>query len=650
MCGICGFVDITNLKDKLHRHRIISEMTNTLIHRGPDDFGYWHHLESGVSLGHRRLSVVDLSSHGHQPMISNNGRFVIIFNGEIYNHLSLRREIIKHGEKVVWRGHSDTETLLACIEIWGIEKTIKRCVGMFAIAIFDIKENTLSLLRDRMGEKPLYYGFHNGNILFASELKAITKHPDFIPNIDRDALSLQFSYSYIPTPYSIYKDINKLKPGTILKVDLKKSNIQKEVFSEPKPYWSLEEISINAQKKIYTGSSDKAKDDLNELLIQSVKTQMEADVPIGAFLSGGIDSSLIVSIMQSQSSKPIDTFTIGFSEDGFDEAIFAKKIAKHLGTNHTELYVTSQDALDVIQKLPQLYDEPFSDSSQIPAYLISEMTKKNVSVSLSGDAGDELFGGYNRYLWTKKIWSKIKFMPIPLRKLISYGLESIPPTTWDTFLKNIVDISAPGDKIHKVATVINAKSLEDCYFNLISHWHSSNNIVIGASNIIAPVMDKKNHLDLGSIEQNMMYLDSISYLPDDILTKVDRAAMSVSLETRVPFLNHHVVEFANHLPLSMKIKDGQSKWILKQLLDQYIPRKLVERPKMGFGVPIDVWLRGPLRDWAESLLDESRLKEEGFLKHEPIRRKWSEHLSGKQNWQHHLWDILMFQAWLESHK
>jgi len=650
MCGICGFVDIANLKDKLHRQRIISEMTNTLIHRGPDDYGYWHHPENGVSLGHRRLSVVDLSSHGHQPMISNNGRFVIIFNGEIYNHLSLRREIIKYGEKVAWRGRSDTETLLACIEIWGIEKTIKRCTGMFAIAIFDIKENTLSLVRDRMGEKPLYYGFHNGNILFASELKAITKHPDFIPNIDRDALSLQFSYSYIPTPYSIYKDINKLKPGTILKVDLKKINIKKEVFSEPKAYWSLAEISINAQKKIFTGGSDKAKDDLNELLSQSVNEQMEADVPIGAFLSGGIDSSLIVSIMQSQSSKPIDTFTIGFSEDGFNEAIFANKIAKYLGTNHTELYVTSQDALDVIQKLPKLYDEPFSDSSQIPAYLISGMTKKNVSVSLSGDAGDELFGGYNRYIWTNKIWSKIKFLPIPLRKLISNLLESIPPSKWDTFLKNIVDISTPGDKIHKLASVINAKSLEDCYFNLISHWNNSSNIVIGASNIIAPVMDKKNHLNLGSIEQNMMYLDSISYLPDDILTKVDRAAMSVSLETRVPFLNHHVVEFANHLPLSMKIKDGESKWILKQLLDQYIPRKLVERPKMGFGVPIDVWLRGPLRDWAESLLDESRLRQEGFLKYEPIRRKWSEHLSGKRNWQHHLWDILMFQAWLESHK
>jgi asparagine synthase (glutamine-hydrolysing) len=648
MCGICGFFEMNHHNDKLYRQKTISEMTNTLIHRGPDDFGYWHHPENGLSLGHRRLSIVDLSSHGHQPMKSKSGQFMLVFNGEIYNHISLRKEISNLNTKILWRGHSDTETLLACIEIWGVEKTIQKCSGMFAIAIYDNKENTIYLVRDRMGEKPLYYGFQNGNFLFASELKAILKHPDFIPDIDRNALSLMFNYSYIPAPFSIYKDIKKLQPGTILKVDLKKINLKKEVFSEPSPYWSLKDISINAKKKMYSGTPEEAILHLDELLNQSVNEQMVADVPVGAFLSGGIDSSLITSLMQSQSSKPIDTFTIGFSEDAFNEAIYAKKISKHLGTNHTELYVSSQDAINLIEKLPQIYDEPFSDSSQIPAYLVSKMTRKNVSVSLSGDAGDELFGGYNRYIWTKKIWNRIKHIPMPLRKFISNCLISIPPSAWDMFLKFFLDVSMPGDKIHKTANVFNAKSIEGFYFNLIAHWNNSNNIVVGQHNIIAPVMQKRNLLNLGSIEQNMMYLDSISYLPDDILTKVDRAAMSVSLETRVPFLNHHIVEFANHLPLSMKIKNGESKWILRKLLDKHIPRELVDRPKMGFGVPIDIWLRGPLREWAEALLDESRIKQEGFLHYEPIRKKFDEHLSGKRNWQHLLWDILIFQSWLEK--
>ena len=650
MCGICGFVDITNRYDQLNRQKIISEMTNTLIHRGPDDKGNWHNIERGVSLGHRRLSIVDLSAHGHQPMLSNSGRYAIVFNGEIYNHLSLRKELQSSGVKISWRGHSDTETLLACIDVWGIEKSVQKSSGMFAIAIFDNKENNLFLVRDRMGEKPLYYGFQNRVFLFASELKAINKHPDSIRDIDRNVLALQFRYSYIPAPYSIYQGIKKLKAGTILKVNLNKSNIIKEILDEPKTYWSLEEVAINAQKNIYTGNSIEAIDDLADLLGKSVNEQMVADVPLGAFLSGGVDSSLIVSLMQSQSSLPIDTFTIGFSEDEYNEAIFAKKIAKHLGTKHTELYVSSNDAMSVIDKLPQIYDEPFSDSSQIPAYLISQMTRKNVSVSLSGDAGDELFGGYNRYLWTRKIWSRIKFMPISLRKFISYGMTSIPPLIWNKILKQILDSPMPGDKVHKLSTILTANSAEDCYFNLISHWNNANDIVIGATGISVPVNDSKNYLNFDSIEQNMMHLDAISYLPDDILAKIDRAAMSVSLETRVPFLNHHVVEFANRLPLSMKIKDGKSKWILRQLLDQYVPRELIERPKMGFAVPIDMWLRGPLRDWAESLLGESRLKKEGFLNYEPIRRKWIEHLSGRRNWQYHLWDILMFQAWLEKNK
>ena len=603
-----------------------------------------------MSLGHRRLSIVDLSSHGSQPMLSNSGRYVIVFNGEIYNHLLLRKELIKSGNNISWRGYSDTETLLACIDTWGIEKSIQKSSGMFAVAIFDTKENNLFLVRDRMGEKPLYYGFQNGVFLFGSELKAINKHPDSIRDIDRNAVALQFRYSYIPTPYSIYKGIKKLKAGTILKINLSKSKIIKEILEEPKTYWSLEDVVINAQKNIYTGSSNEAINDLDGLLGKSVRDQMVADVPLGAFLSGGVDSSLIVSLMQSQSSMPIETFTIGFNEDDYNEAIFAKKIAKHLGTNHTELYVSSNDALSVVDSLPQIYDEPFSDSSQIPTYLISEMTKKNVTVSLSGDAGDELFGGYNRYLWTRKIWSRMKYMPISLRKFISYGIDSVSPSSWNRVLRQMIDTPQSGDKMHKLSSILTSSSAEDCYLNLISHWSNSDNIVIGANNISTSLTDINNHLDFDSIEEKMMYLDSISYLPDDILSKIDRASMSVSLETRVPFLNHHVVEFANTLPLSMKIKDGESKWILRQLLYKYIPKNLVERPKMGFGMPIDIWLRGPLRDWAESLIEESRIKNEGFLNYEPIRKKWIEHISGKRNWQYHLWDILMFQAWLEKNK
>jgi asparagine synthase (glutamine-hydrolysing) len=413
-------------------------------------------------------------------------------------------------------------------------------------------------------------------------------------------------------------------------------------------FWSLKEVATNAQSNIYTGNAIEAVNDLDKLLSQSVKGQMEADVPLGAFLSGGIDSSLIVSLMQSQSSSPVETFSIGFEEEGFNEAVYAKQIAQHLGTKHTELYVSAQDAMNVIPKLSSLYDEPFSDSSQIPTYLVSAMTKESVTVSLSGDAGDELFGGYNRYLWTRKIWNIVKYMPSSVRNFIAWGMTSVPPVVWNKILRQIVSMPLPGDKIHKLANLLPAKSAEDFYFHLISHWHDVDNVVIGVECSVAPVVSNSTRLDLGSIEQNMMYLDSISYLPDDILTKVDRAAMGVSLETRIPFLDHHVVEFAYQLPLSMKIQNGESKWILKQVLDKYIPRELMERPKMGFGVPIDSWLRGPLRDWAESLLDESRLKQEGFFHAEPIRKKWNEHLSGNRNWQHHLWDVLMFQSWLEN--
>ena len=647
MCGIAGFIGEDRCNDRNH-HGTIVQMMNAIKHRGPDSEGYWHNSEFNVCFGHRRLSIIDLSTHGHQPMISYSDRYVIVFNGEIYNHLLLRENLRVSGADIAWRGHSDTETLLACIDTWGLEKTIKKCSGMFAIALFDKKDNVVYLVRDRMGEKPLYYGVQEGFFLFGSELKALKQHPSFQGEIDRNSLALQLKYNYIPTPRSIYKGISKLAPGTILKVDVSSKYTNIEAVGSPVAFWSLKEVAINAQSNIYTGNTIEAINDLDKLLSHSVKEQMEADVPLGAFLSGGVDSSLIVSIMQSQSSSPVESFSIGFDEEGYNEAVYSKQIAQHLGTKHTDLYVSAQDAINVIPELSSLYDEPFSDSSQIPTYLVSEMTKKSVSVSLSGDAGDELFGGYNRYLWTRKIWNKVKFMPPSVKKFIAWGMLSVSPMAWNKILYQIVSMPLPGDKIHKLANLLPAKSADDFYFHLISHWYDVESIVIGAECVVAPVANNISKLELGSIEQNMMYLDSISYLPDDILTKLDRAAMGVSLETRIPFLNHHVVEFAYQLPLSMKIRNGQSKWILRQVLDKYIPRELMERPKMGFAVPIDSWLRGPLRDWAESLLDESRLKQEGFFHVEPVRMKWDEHLSANRNWQYHLWDVLMFQSWLEA--
>ena len=645
MCGIVGFIAKNH-----HNHHdcqnILTNMAKAIQHRGPDDQGFWSNPNPSLYFGHRRLSIVDLSMHGHQPMVSNSGRYVIAFNGEIYNHLSLRKILKDSSPNFIFKGHSDTEVLLACIDAWGIEKTLKECVGMFAFSLFDKKENAIYLARDRMGEKPLYYGIQNGVFMFGSELKSLKKHPAFQGDIDRNSLALQLRYNYIPTPYSIYKNIRKLEPGTILKVDSKKRYSSIDDLESPTSYWSLEAIALNGGSNLYTGSPNEAISELERLLCRSVKEQMDVDVPFGAFLSGGIDSSLIVSLMQSQSAVAVETFSIGFSEKGYNEAIHAKQIAKHLGTKHTELYVTAADAMSVIPKLPHLYDEPFSDSSQIPTYLVSSMTKKSVTVGISGDAGDELFGGYNRYLWTQKIWSKIRLMPLPVRRFIAWGMTSVTPALWNKILKSIVSLPLPGDKIHKLADFLPAQSTVDLYSYVVSHWHDVDKVVIGSDINIST--KSSDFLGLGSTEQDMMYLDSINYLPDDILVKVDRAAMGVSLETRIPFLDHRVVEFAYRLPLEMKIHNGQNKWILRQLLDKYIPRELMERPKMGFGVPIDSWLRGPLRGWAESLLDESRLRQEGFFHPEPIRKKWKEHLSGERNWQYHIWDILMFQSWLEA--
>ena len=562
--------------------------------------------------------------------------------------LNLRRELEAKGE-VAWRGHSDTETLLAGFDAWGVRQTVERCIGMFAFAVWDKALRVLTLARDRLGEKPLYYGWQgsgaNRAFLFGSELKALKAHPAFSAGIDRGALCLLLRYNAIPAPYSIYEGIAKLDPGCMLSLSLDRPEPQ---ISQ---YWSLPEVARAGVAKRFSGLPEAAVDQLDDLLKDAVRQQMVADVPLGAFLSGGIDSSAVVALMQAQSNRPVKTFTIGFDDAGYNEAVHAKAVAKHLGTDHTELYVQPQQARDVIPRLPTLYCEPFSDSSQIPTFLVSQLARQHVTVSLSGDAGDELFAGYNRYQMTDRLWRRLERIPRPVRALLAWGITSVSPGGWDSLARFIPGASGYrvfGDKLHKGAGVLASGSVDDLYLGLVSHQTRPESWVIGGHEPPTKLTGLRPALEGLSPVERMMALDAISYLPDDILTKVDRAAMGVSLESRVPFLDHRVVEFAWTLPLEYKLRDGQTKWPLRQVLYRYVPKELIERPKMGFGIPLDVWLRGPLREWAEALLDEARLKREGYFHPAPIREKWIEHLSGSRNWSHHLWDVLMFQAWLES--
>lgn len=649
MCGLTGFWQPGGFSAS-DAEAMAAKMAQRIVHRGPDDSGVWVDEEAGIALAHRRLSILDLSSAGHQPMVSVSGRYVIVFNGEIYNYLELRRELDEFtlpdpfpGEGVArrWRGHSDTETLLACVEAWGVETTFKKSVGMFAIALWDRAERVLTLARDRMGEKPLYYGWQEDTFLFGSELKALKTHPAFQEEIDRDSLALMLRHNYIPAPYSIYQGIRKLPPGTYLKLQMG----QKE--SEPVPYWLLREVAERGQAQPFIGSEMEAIMALEAHLLKSIGLQMIADVPLGAFLSGGIDSSTVVALMQAQSSRPVKTFTIGFHEKDYNEAQHANSVARHLGTEHTELYVTPDEAINVIPRLPALYDEPFSDSSQIPTFLVSQLAKQHVTVSLSGDAGDELFGGYNRYNYAMQLKRKFDWLPYPVRPFLSKILAMPPAPVW-ACLGRLTGVSRGAEKASRVIEILAAPDNETVYRTLVSHWKSPKNVVIGGTEPPTILTDRSAWPELAEFEQRMMYLDAMNYLPDDILVKLDRAAMSLSLETRVPFLDYRVVEFAWKLPLSMKIRDGQSKWILKQILYKYVPKETFARAKMGFGVPIDSWLRGPLKEWAETLLDESRLKREGYFNPAPIRQKWSEHVSGLRNQHYYLWDVLMFQAWLET--
>jgi asparagine synthase (glutamine-hydrolysing) len=650
MCGFAGFLDPTRIADGQSMSDDARRMAGALRHRGPDDEGTWSDPEAGYGVGFRRLSIVDLSPMGHQPMESDGGRFVVAFNGEIYNHRALRRELEERGGS--FRGGSDTEVLLRAIEVWGLEAAVRRFVGMFAFALWDRRERRLHLVRDRIGEKPLYYGWAGGAFLFGSELKALRAYPGFNAEVDRLSLAPYLRFGYIPAPYSIYQGIFKLIPGTILTV------APERIDAEPSPvaYWSAARTVEAGRAGLPQPSDDRqAVDQLETLLRDAVGQEMVADVPLGAFLSGGIDSSLIVALMQSQSDRPVKTFTIGFYEEAFNEARHARLVADHLGTEHTELYVTPEEAMAVVPEMPTIYDEPFADSSQIPTLLVSRLARRDVTVSLSGDGGDELFAGYPWYRWSPAIWSRIGWMPPALRQATAGALGSLSTDAWDRIFGRVgrllpgeVGRFASGDRIHKLARLVaRSNGPEDVCRNLLGRWDGNPPLRDLEPNR-APRLNGHTRPDRADVVGQLMYNDLVDYLPDDILTKVDRSSMAASLESRAPILDHRVVEFAWRLPKALRIRDGRGKWILRQVLYRHVPAELVDRPKMGFVVPIDAWLRGPLKGWAEALLDADRLRAEGFLEPEPIRRKWQEHLSGKRNWQHELWRVLMFETWLEA--
>lgn len=632
----------------------IRRMTRAMKRRGPDDEGYFVDAESALAMGHRRLSVVDLSPEGRQPMTSKSERYVLTFNGEIYNHHRLRLELASASAE--FRGHSDTEVALAAIQNWGLEQAIERFIGMFAFALWDRRDRTLTLVRDRLGIKPLYFGWMGRVFVFASELKAFCALPEFANDVNRDGLALMLRHSYVPAPYSIYEGVYKLMPGTLLEVDSKVASCPcgpVELTRRARTFWSARDVVESSSERRFAGTATDAVNELESLLEDAVRLRMEADVPLGAFLSGGVDSSTVVALMQTRSVRPVRTFAIGFEQRAYNEAEHARAVARRLGTDHTELYVTAREALAVIPDLPEVYDEPFADSSQIPTLLISRLTRSHVTVSLSGDGGDELFAGYNRYHWSRRIWTAMRCLPAWPRRVLARTLRGAPEF-WGAGLASVMRllpkdyrVGDPRDKIGRLAGLLELQSFDQFYTLLVSHWQDPEAVVLNSAELPTALTDPARQSALSNEIERMMFADLVSYLPDDILTKVDRATMAASLEARVPLLDHRVVEFAARLPLDLKIRDGLTKWPLRQVLYRRVPRELIERPKMGFGVPLASWLRGPLRDWAESLLDQRRLRNEGYLDAALVRRTWNDHLNGRSNDQYRIWTILMVQAWME---
>ena len=645
MCGIAG---LWAGAPSSASDEIVRAMTTCIAHRGPDDSGVWLDTSAGIALGHRRLSIVDLSPAGHQPMPSATGRYWTVFNGEIYNFRELRNEL--GGGGACFRGTSDTEVLLEAFEQWGVEEALPRFAGMFALAVWDRVERRLHLIRDRLGEKPLYYGWVGGSLVFGSELKALRAHPQWQSEIDRGALALFLRHSCVPAPYSIYTNVRKVVPGTMLTFQ----SAARSVPPVQHTYWSARKMAEEGTSSLLAVGDHELVDMCETRLMRTVQEEMLADVPLGAFLSGGIDSSLIVALMQANSTRRVRTFTIGFDVAEFNEAEYAKDVAAHLGTDHTEMYVTSADTLAVIPRLATLYDEPFADPSQVPTFLVAKLAREHVTVALSGDGGDELFGGYSRYFFAEKVWSRVRRVPRVVRGGTAAAIRAISPGRWDQLLSSAGRVArgrrvtVNGDRIHKFAGILSADSSEQLYRQMVSQWPDPDAVTLRGTEHPTLVSTGADVPALADFTSRMMYLDLVTYLPDDILVKVDRATMGVSLESRAPFLDHRVAEFAWRLPMHAKMRDGQGKWILRQVLERHVPRSLTDRPKMGFGVPIDRWLRGPLREWAATLLAPSVLRQDGFFDDRAITQKWDEHQSGTRNWQYLLWNVLMFQSWLHA--
>ena len=642
MCGIAGYLEIGSSLGTDEMASRVKRMTDAIAHRGPDDSGVWTDCAAGIGLGHRRLSIIDISPLGHQPMHSGDGRYVITYNGEVYNFQELHRELTELGHTFI--STSDTEVMLAAISQWGLEAAVKRFIGMFAFALWDRRDQVLHLVRDRVGVKPLYWSLRNNVLLFGSELKALMAHPTWHGKLNREAVAAFVRHSYIPGPNTIFSGVHKLTPGSILTL---KPGAAPRIAS----YWSL--LDSLESKRAPAMDPTSAIEQLDALLRDSVKRRMISDVPLGAFLSGGIDSSTVVALMQAQSSRKVRTFSIGFHEQGYDEAKYAKAVAAHLGTDHTELYVSPREALDVVPRLADWFDEPFGDSSQIPTFLVSQMTRSHVTVALSGDGGDELFAGYPRYLLAESLWRRIGRLPLAIRAPLASLLQAMPERTLDNLTGMLPArwrTLNGGRKLHRLAGLLRMPVDDGIHAELAAVWPFDDQLVPGTTRSLAIAADPSLKARLSDSLARMQYYDLHSYLPDDILVKVDRASMAVGLEAREPLLDHRLIEFAWSLPRDFKMRVGESKWILRQVLDKYVPRHLFERPKMGFSVPLGGWLRGPLRDWAQALLEPSRIARDGIFSPEQLTTLWNEHQSGRANRETVLWNALMFQAWRERYR
>lgn len=642
MCGITGFFETRQKRDRSAIGVVGKAMNAALAKRGPDDEGGWQDPDLPLFLGHRRLSIIDLSADGHQPMESASGRYMLTYNGEIYNFQELTAALTALGS--TFRGRSDTEVMLAAFEQWGVNQALQKLNGMFAFALWDRQAGQLHLIRDRMGKKPLYVGWAGSSLVFGSELKALRAHPDFAPQVSRNALALYMRYACVPAPHAIYEKVWQLPAGCRMTIDLASLQPGGDLSALIEPYWHHPRIVEEARQRRGNPGDGEAVAEFEKLLADAVRARMVSDVPLGAFLSGGIDSSTVVALMQQQAAAPVKTFCIGFQEQGFDEAAYARKIARHLGTDHHELYLTPQDALDVIPLLPEIYDEPFADVSQIPTYMVSRFARRQVTVALSGDGGDEMLGGYLRHYTAPELWKRVGWLPPAARRAIAARLTALGAERWNRLVRVQPQF---GERLHKIAELLPLEGPEEIYRHLVSQWPDPASLVQGGTEPPVPLLDSAWQPKGLSFAERMMYGDALSYLPNDVLTKVDRASMAVSLEARAPLLDQRVFEYAWSLPLKMKIREGQGKWLLRQVLSRYVPAALFERPKQGFTVPVGEWLRGPLKDWAEEMLAEKRLAGEGYLNAPLVRGVWEEHLRGRGRHAHKLWTVLMFQSWLE---